>query len=118
MDYSTAALIAAPAATLTSTLLRGFQNKAVAANDKRQAFVVGSIMNAADMLVIASVASHASIAVVALAALGAGTGWVSGMFMHDKLNARKRAELKARKRDKERRRIVKVVRNMGHQEGA
>ncbi|QRE00196.1 hypothetical protein [Burkholderia phage BCSR5] len=112
MDAAIASMIGAPIATCTSTLLRGFQNKAVAANDKRQAFVVGSIMNAADVLVIASVAAHASIAVVLLAALGAGIGWVSGMTIHDRLNRKKREQLKIEKRAKEKRRIIKVVREL------
>jgi presenilin-like A22 family membrane protease len=112
MDAVVVSMIGAPLATFTSTLLRGFQNKAVAANNKREAFIVGATMNAADILVIASVAAHSSIAVVALAALGAGTGWVTGMHIHDKLNRKKREALKAKKREKLQRRILKVVREV------
>lgn len=112
MDTVVATLVGTPLATFTSTLLRGFQNKAVAANNKREAFIVGATMNAADILVIASVSMHASIAVVVLAAMGAGLGWVTGMTIHDRINRKKREQIKAQKKEKQRRRIIKITREV------
>lgn len=109
MDTSIAALIAAPCATFCSTVLRGFQNKAVACNNKRQAFTVGTIMNACDVLVIASIAHHASLTIIVLSALGAGIGWITGMRIHDRLNYKRRQLLKQQKKEKQKRKVLKVV---------
>lgn len=109
MVTSSALLIAAPCATFTSTLLRGFQQRAVATNNKKQAFLVGSAMNACDLLVIAVIASHSSSSVVLASAIGAGCGWVAGMKLHDRINKRRRDAIKAQKKLKREKRVIKVV---------
>lgn len=104
--------IAAPCATFASTLLRGFQNRAVASNNKGQAFFVGALMNACDLLVITVIALHASAPIIAFSATGAGCGWLAGMYIHDRINRKRREALKLKKKEKRKRLVLKSIRKV------
>jgi len=84
----------------------------VASNNKKYAFVAGGIMNACDLLVIASVAAHASTAIVGLSAFGASFGWIAGMKIHDRINRKRRQQMKALKKVKRKQQVLKVVRKV------
>lgn len=85
-------LLIAAAVAMCSTTLRGFQNRAVAANNKKVAMVVGMVMNASDLLVVATLIHNMSGWTIAASAIGAGLGWIQGMYIHDITNRRKQEE--------------------------
>ena len=93
-------LIGTALAACASTTLRGFQNKLVAAGTKLPAFGVGFIMNSMDVFVVAAIVKQADAWTLGMSALGAGTGWVLGMTLHDYLTRKKReAATKAAKKE-------------------
>lgn len=106
-------LVATAFAACASTTLRGFQNKVVAAGAKIPAFTGGLFMSLMDVLVMTAIVRQTDITTLLAAAVGAGTGWVLGMTLHDfaTRNRRKAAEKAAKKEFKQSvdKRIDKVL---------
>lgn len=92
-------------ALFSTTLMRGFQNKLVAGNQKAMAFVFGSGMSACELLVMGLVASTQNPTFMVLGAVGSGAGWVAGMALHDRIMRKRLAQEKAQKKSKRARRI-------------
>jgi hypothetical protein len=81
-----------------STFLRGFQNKNVAGGYKKLAGLVGYMMAVCDMVTVGLIVKG-GMTVAFIAAIGAGLGWMAGMFAHDAI---------MRKREEERKRTKKL----------
>jgi hypothetical protein len=91
---------AAFGAMLTTTFLRGFQNKNVAGGHKKLAFVFGGAMTAFEGIVIGLIATSGW-HMIPFAAVGSAFGWVLGMVSHDRVMRnynRKRKQVKKSKR--------------------
>lgn len=98
-------------ALFTTTLLRGFQNKNIAGNHKRMAFIFGTGMSACELLVMGIVAATQNPMFMMLGAFGSGIGWVAGMLLHDRLMRKKMAEAKAEKKSRRLSRIRRASRD-------
>lgn len=102
--------VLATLAAFTTTFLRGFQNKNVAAGYRTLSFICGAAMAAMDGLVVLLVAKG-GLTFLPCAALGAGCGWLAGMWAHDRMTLKRRLELKAAKKAKRAARIEKAIIN-------
>lgn len=90
------------AVLFTTTVLRSTQNKNVAGGHRWMAFIFGTLMCGCELTVYKMVSDTGNYWLIALSALGAGSGWVAGMIVHDRM-MRKRLEaeklLKKKKRN-------------------
>lgn len=93
------------AVLFTTTLLRSTQNKNVAGGHKWMAFVFGTLMCGCELTVFSLVAATQNYWLIGLSAFGAGTGWVAGMLLHDRMMRKKLEEQRLLKKDKRNRRI-------------
>lgn len=99
------------AALFVTTFLRGFQNKSVAAGHKRLAFIGGSLMSALDLMIMGFAGQHAG-PVIMLACIGAGFGWIAGMYLHDFVMRKRVAEAKLQKKERRKNRIERITSEM------
>jgi uncharacterized protein YneF (UPF0154 family) len=98
-------------ALFSTTLLRSVQNKNVAGNHKKMAFIFGTGMSACELLVMGLVASSQNYMFMLLGAVGSGIGWVAGMYMHDRMMRKKLEEQKRLKKKKRNNRIRTISRD-------
>ena len=101
----------AVATMFASTFLRGFQNKNVAGGYKKLAGLVGYLMAVCDMVTVGLIVKG-GIAVAFVAAVGAGLGWMAGMYAHDAImrkRERERARLKKLKKQTKREELIQQL---------
>lgn len=89
------------AAVLTENLLRGVQNKNVAAGYRKAIFFTGAMMTLCDGLVMTIVAVG-GLAMLPYTVAGSALGWSLGPVIHDYLTRKHRDQLKAAKKAKKR----------------
>lgn len=85
------------ATMFASTFLRGFQNKNVAGGYKKLAGLVGYMMAVCDMVTVGLIVKG-GITVAFIAAIGAGLGWMAGMYAHDAIMRKREEERKRNKK--------------------
>lgn len=97
----------------TTTLLRGFQNKSVAGNHKRMAFVGGTVMSACELLITLAMsyaaAKNDNPFLMLFGSIGAGAGWVAGMLLHDRMMKKKLELERIEKKSRRAKRIQKAA---------
>lgn len=98
------------AVLFTTTVLRSTQNKNVAGGHGLLAFVVGTLMCACELTVYKLVSDTNNYWLIGLSALGAGSGWVAGMLIHDLMMRRRMETEKLLKKKKRNSRIRELSR--------
>jgi hypothetical protein len=98
------------AVLFTTTVLRSTQNKNVAGGHGWLAFVVGTLMCACELTVYKLVSDTDNYWLIGLSALGAGSGWVAGMLIHDLMMRRRMETEKLLKKKKRNSRIRELSR--------
>lgn len=100
--------VAATVAAFISTTLRGFQNKNVAGDHRKSAFVTGYLMAAADAAIIGLVVK-AGVWVVLVSGFGAGAGYIMSMYLHRLLLKKQLEQARQQERDELKRLIDKRI---------
>lgn len=93
-----------------TTVLRSYQNKNIAGGHKRLAFIFGTLMCGCELTVFALVTATQNYVLITLSAFGAGSGWVAGMVLHDRMMRRKLEAEKLLKKKKRNSRIRDISR--------
>ena len=113
MNHTAQVILGMAAVLFVTTLLRGFQSRAVSSGHKTAAGVGGTLMNACEILVtlfVVGAAKNLSNPYLALlASFGAGAGWVAGMMLHDRVVRKRRERMKQAKRTKRQRQIERIA---------
>ena len=87
---------------LMENLLRGIQNKNVAAGYRKATFFTGASMTLCDGLTMVILATG-GLAMLPYTVTGSALGWTLGPILHDRLTRSYRAELRAEHKQKKRR---------------
>jgi len=98
-------------AAFMSAILRGLQNKNIIGGYKLLTFVTGALMYTVDAVTVYFIASE-GFHIVFASALGAGFGYVASIRVHKVLTAKKEAELKAARKAKDRKKMLKIIREL------
>ncbi|QDH83519.1 hypothetical protein [Achromobacter phage Motura] len=103
-------------AAFMSAVLRGVQNKNIVGGYKMLTFITGALMYTVDAVTVVVIAKNVltnnNYTIIAASAIGAGLGYVASMSVHRILTAKKEAELKAAKKAKDRKRVIKLLREL------
>lgn len=114
MNHTVSVVLAMAGVLFVTTLLRGFQSRAVSSGHKTAAGIGGTLMNACEILVTLFVVGAAQSLpnphYALFASFGAGAGWVAGMMLHDRLVKKRRARMKQAKRTKREQQIERIAR--------
>ena len=116
MTHTVLVVLTMASILFATTLLRGFQSKAVSSGHKTAAGVTGTLMNACELLItlfVVGIANTLPNPYYALfASFGAGAGWVAGMLLHDRMVRKRREKMKIAKRGKRQRQIERIAREI------
>jgi len=114
MNHTVKVVLVMACILFATTLLRGFQSRAVSSGHKTAAGVGGTLMNACELLItffVVGIANTLPNPYYALfASFGAGAGWVAGMLLHDRMVKKRRAKMKAIKKGKRVQQIERIAR--------
>jgi len=116
MNHTVFVVLAMACVLFVTTLLRGFQSKAVSSGHKTAAGITGTLMNACEILVtlfvVGATRDLPNPYYALFASFGAGAGWVAGMLLHDRVVRKRREKMKIAKRGKRQRQIERIAREI------
>nr|DAF93495.1 MAG TPA: Cytochrome c biogenesis protein [Myoviridae sp. ctshb19] len=114
MNHTVLVVLVMAGVLFVTTLLRGFQSKAVSSGHKTAAGITGTLMNACEILVtlfvVGATRDLPNPYYALFASVGAGAGWVAGMVLHDRVVRKRRERMKQAKRSKRQRQIERIAR--------